>query len=421
MSARVIVSNVAIQHAYETAAALQEKGLLKRLYTTFYSKVQPTALERVVQRILPSSLKKNASNRNHTRLRDELVESIVLPEAIERINQKLRWLNEFDMHTLKFRLFDNFVAQKDLRCDAFHGFEGCSMLSMKKAKALGAKIVLDEAMCHVDCIQEVMREEHRRLNLPFADYLKENSALTRRKREEYELADLVIVPSEKIRKDFIARTGRDAASVICIPLGVDLQRFSPQPSARQDSIFRVLCVGIVGLRKGIHYLLEAFKQLKLPNAELLIISPIEKEFLPVLEKYSGLYRHIWSMPNNQLSQYYNDSSVFVLPSVFDSFGFVTLEAMACGVPVIVTENCGLQPRDGVDGFVVPIRSVEAIKEKLLYFYEQPEKRRQMGESAAQYAKRFSWETYRRRLGRLYDSWLQNKLPEQETQNFIMEK
>lgn len=421
MPAQVIVSNVARQHTYETAVALQEKGLLKRLYTSFYAKTKPSVLERAIQSLLPNYLKRNTSNRRHERLSDERVKSIVLPETFERINQKLGWFSEFDIHTLKFRMFDHLVAQKDLQCDIFHGFEGCSMLSMKKAKALGARIVLDEAMCHVDLIQEIMREEYQRLKLPQPDYLRENATLTRIKREEYELADMVIVPSERIREDFIVRTGRDATSVISVPLGVDLQRFFPEPSLKKDKVFRVLCVGIVGVRKGIHYLLEAFKELKLPNAELLIISPVEKEFFSILAKYSGLYRHIWSVPNNQLWQYYNQASVCVLASLFDSFGFVTLEAMACGVPVIVTENCGLQPRDGIDGFVVPIRSVEAIKEKLLYFYEQPEACQKMGESAAQYAKQFSWESYYARLGQVYDAWLQNKLTEQEIQSSVAGK
>lgn len=78
-------------------------------------------------------------------------------------------------------------------------------------------------------------------------------------------------------------------------------------------------------------------------------------------------RIVGHVPKLELAGDYNESSVFVLPSLADSYGLVTLEAMACGLPVVVTENSGSKEavRDGVDGFVVPIRDIKALKEKLL--------------------------------------------------------
>jgi glycosyltransferase involved in cell wall biosynthesis len=104
-----------------------------------------------------------------------------------------------------------------------------------------------------------------------------------------------------------------------------------------------------------------------------------------------------------LSRYYSNSSVFVLPSLADSFALVVLEAMACGVPVIVTENTGSKEvfRDGVDGFVVPIRDVEAIKEKILFLYENRDVCQAMGEAARQRASEVTWDRLERRAVEIY--------------------
>jgi glycosyltransferase involved in cell wall biosynthesis len=80
---------------------------------------------------------------------------------------------------------------------------------------------------------------------------------------------------------------------------------------------------------------------------------------------------------------------------------VTCEAMACGIPVIVSENCGMQPRNGIDGFVVPACDIKALKEKILLLYENEELRQKMGESAAEYVKEFTWEHYRARVQDAY--------------------
>jgi len=99
----------------------------------------------------------------------------------------------------------------------------------------------------------------------------------------------------------------------------------------------------------------------------------------------------------------------VLPSLADGFGMVVPQAMACGLPVIVTENVGAADivTDGVDGYVVPIRDVAALKEKIRYLYEDPAARQRMSAAAVKKAGRhLSWDVYGDRLV----SWLVGLLP-----------
>ncbi|MCS6943797.1 MAG: glycosyltransferase family 4 protein, partial [Geminocystis sp.] len=174
------------------------------------------------------------------------------------------------------------------------------------------------------------------------------------------------------------RYGKSPNQVIAIPYGFNPERFFVKEV--EERRFRILFVGIIGFRKGVYYLLEAFRQLQLKDAELILVSPVEDDFKPILAKYEGLFHYIHSLPNEQVSQIYHRSSVFILPSLIEGSAIVTYEAMASGLPVIVSENTGAIARDGKDGFIVPIRNVEALKEKIITLYENGDMRHEMGKS-----------------------------------------
>jgi glycosyltransferase involved in cell wall biosynthesis len=102
----------------------------------------------------------------------------------------------------------------------------------------------------------------------------------------------------------------------------------------------------------------------------------------------------------------------VLPSVEEGSALVTYEAMACGLPLIVTPNTGAVARDGVDGFVIPARDVGALQEKILYLYEHGDERRRMAESARQYVlENFTWDDYGDRIVSAYSKMIRLDAPQ----------
>ena len=125
--------------------------------------------------------------------------------------------------------------------------------------------------------------------------------------------------------------------------------------------------------------MQAWQDLKLPNAELVLVG---SNLFPTgwLEQYKDIYCHIPSVPHLLLNQYYSSASVLVFPSLVEGFGLVILEAMACGIPVITTPNTAGADiiTDRLDGFIVPIRNVEALKEKLEWCYCHPQELAEMG-------------------------------------------
>jgi glycosyltransferase involved in cell wall biosynthesis len=91
--------------------------------------------------------------------------------------------------------------------------------------------------------------------------------------------------------------------------------------------------------------------------------------------------------------------VFVFPSLVEGFGLVLLEAMACGIPIITTPNTGGPDIiiDGIEGFIIPIRDVEALKVKIAWCYSHPQELAKMGIAARKKAEQLTWERYRQKL------------------------
>jgi glycosyltransferase involved in cell wall biosynthesis len=217
---------------------------------------------------------------------------------------------------------------------------------------------------------------------------------------EYQEADYISVPSVLAKETFLLR-GFPEAKIIQVPLGVDTQCFKPVP--REDNRFRIIFVGL-SIVKGLHYFLQAIDELNLKDSEVWLIGGINKDIAPFLKKYSLRFKHLGIIPHRDLYQYYSQASIFVNFALEDGFAMALLEAMACGVPVICTENTGAKDivRDGIDGFILPARNTEALKEKISYFYQYPQKTREMGKQARlRVEASFTWKHYGERIIQIY--------------------
>jgi glycosyltransferase involved in cell wall biosynthesis len=297
-------------------------------------------------------------------------------------------------------LFDLLAARYAAGCDIFHAYNHYGLFSMRRAARDGAMTVVERASAHIVTQGALMREEYAQHGLRMPDT---RWPLEWKHIQEYEEADHIIVCSEFVRRTMLEQgVPEDKLSVI--PLGVDLATFKPRPDG-QDGMFRVMFAGAVSLRKGALYLLEAFKRLAIPDAELLLVGGVAPEMARLLRPYEGQFRFVQGVPQRELVKLYNSASVFVMPSIEDGFGMVVAEAMACGVPVIVSQNVGIPVEDGQQGFVVPIRDSGAIAEKLAYLYDHADARRAMGVRAHAHARQFSWANYQHKLLHLYRSLL----------------
>lgn len=280
------------------------------------------------------------------------------------------------------------------------------------ARASGVK-VLNYPIAHHRFIQRFVAEE-RELEPSFAATLPDWSQAPAWQEPELdtecELADRILVGSSFAGNTFIEE-GFPAEKMIIIPYGADLERFSPgQRDTEQGETFRALFVGSIVQRKGISYLLRAYQRFKGPNTELMLVGNYPDDSSP-FAPFREDFKHIPHLPQADLPKIYRGADVFVFPGLLEGMGLVVLEAMASGLPVITTPNGpGDLVRDGVDGFVVPIRNVDAIVEKLEYLRAHPEERLRMGQNARERAKLFTWEQYRTKVANLIGSLCENEFP-----------
>jgi glycosyltransferase involved in cell wall biosynthesis len=322
-------------------------------------------------------------------------------------------------YTMKRMTLDK-AARRYIRrngCDIFHGWTTECIHSLEEAYRVGAKTIVERPAPHPAGTKRLLREEYERWGVPFS---REEGIHWLRKidlgyrddvvaPEEFELADRVVVQSEFGVQSFMEE-GFPRERLVLLPRAADIGDF-PQLSEERTG-FRVLFVGMVCLRKGFLDLARAWADLALPGAELWVVGQVHDEVVPLLKPYRDnpsikFFGHV----KGGVARWFSGSTVFVLPSIVEGSAKTTYEAMAAGLPVITTANAGSVVRDGIDGYIVPIRSPATIRDRLLFLYENRDALREMGNSARKHVAIFSWESFEQRLANLYRELMAPGVPE----------
>jgi glycosyltransferase involved in cell wall biosynthesis len=316
------------------------------------------------------------------------------PEKIRAVglpDRALRKLASLDssgwLWHLQAGLFDAWASRRLEPADIFHVWGNYGLRSLHRAREMGMVTVVERASAHPVYQARLLKEEFARWGLPF----RSSQVVIARALAEMTLADYILIPSDFVRQSFLEE-GFPEERLIQIPFGVDTTRFCPSevPAARP---FRALFVGQIGIRKGVPYLLEAWRRLGWRDAELWLVGRVLPECRPILERYRDLPGlHLVGHLDDPVEAYWQ-ADVFVFPSIEEGSALVTYEALACGLPVVTTPNAGSVVRDGVEGFIVPIREVEALAAALERLRADEQLRREMGRAARARAEEFTWEKY----------------------------
>lgn len=290
--------------------------------------------------------------------------------------------------------FESFVARSISECDVFVGISGSALKPGRRVKSLGGRYVCDRGSAHIRFQNKILTEEFDIVGMKF---LGIDPRVIAQEEEEYEAADMITVPSA-----FNVATFNDYSVPIKkirkLPYGVNLNRFYPTGNP-PEGMFNVVFVGSLTPGKGVHYLIDAFDRLVADNKMLHLVGVPNEKFLALLKRRASwgnnirVYGHV---PQVRLKEIMSSSHVMVHPSVQEGLAMVQAQAMACACPVIATENTGSIDlfEDGVEGFIVPIRSVDAIVERLQRFADDRTLRDQMGQKALAKVKKIGgWKEY----------------------------
>lgn len=403
-SPRVLVAHPGTQHSYQTALGLQESSLLHRYVTGFYYKRGPLAAAALglVPVALGKRLERELQRRHHAALDPGLIETSPLRELLYVLSARERRLRPFAGSLIRWRnaRFDAKVARmvRIQRPEAAICYDGCAVDTFRSCQSVGTLRILDQSVGHLKGWLELMKEEAT-LHPDFADSLHADAPawLVEQCLQEALAADAILAPSEYVR-DSLVRVGVAPERVKLLPYGVDTSRFQPLAGPR-DGPFRILFVGSIGQRKGIKYLLEAFTRLNLPNAELTLVGGVVGSGRG-LAPYAEHFRHVPNVPHHEVHAWFQRADLFVYPSLHEGSALAIYEALASGVPVITTPHAGSVVRDGEEGFVVPIRDVDALMAAIARLYRDRVLREEMGRKARLRAEAFTWPRYRQALGRV---------------------
>ncbi len=269
-------------------------------------------------------------------------------------------------------LFDAWAAGKVRPGDHVISSYGYANACFRKARRHGGKTFLDGGNSHPEHFWDLLTEEHKRWDCPYPPIAPFQH---RRAMKMMEDVDYVLSPSGFVTQSFLDR-GFTQDQILPVFYPVDLSKFKPATEERpKDRPFTVINTGGLSLRKGTPYLLEAFRLIRkrIPDARFLLTDSPTDSIKPILARYSDLPIE-WAayLPEDKLGERLRTADLFVLPSLEEGLVRTALQAIATGLPCILTPNTGANDYivTGANGSIVPIRDAAAIADEACAWWER---------------------------------------------------
>lgn len=273
----------------------------------------------------------------------------------------------FALHTFYDRWVQTLLKPGDHILSSYGHTNNC----FQWVRSHGGQTFLDAGNSHPQNFWQIISQEHKRWGCTLPPV---SSGHYQRSLGMMKDVDYVLAPSRFVEDSFL-KYGFTKRQIVRIPYATDLTIFKSAERRPADRPFTVINTGGLSLRKGTPYLLEALRILKnkIPDMRILLTKHISDSIRPILGRYNDLPIE-WSktLPPNLLAERLRSADLFILPSLEEGMARTALEAMACGLPVILTPNtgsCDLVEED-INGSIVPIRSPEVIVEKALFWQKQ---------------------------------------------------
>ncbi len=400
--------------AYQAVIGLAESGRLDRFVTGFYHKGHGPALG-VARSLVPcqfARVRKALKKRHDRRIPADRVESAWSFDAALAVENRLAARSPRAHHAVarwRTRHFDRIAARaiERRRPGAALIFSDVgSEFALPTCRKLGIPSVL--SMVHGDVREEraVLEAEAGRSPDFFPIYLGDGKLdlealdwLHRRRLRDIEQADRILVPSDHIAET-LAAYGTPRERIRVIPYAADVRRFAPMPGKRHGESCTFLFAGGITQRKGIKYLLEAWRRVRRPGWRLQLLGALPGDPGPLLP-YLGEVEHLGRVAHADMPARMAAADAFVFPSLFEGSAVVTYEALACGLPCVVTPDAGSVVRDGSEGLVVRAADVDSLARAMERVGSDPDLRAEMAGAARRRAEEFGWARYQSALAGVF--------------------
>jgi alpha-maltose-1-phosphate synthase len=387
------------ENVREAALAFAEANLLREFWTTL--NWDPDGL---IDKAVPAKVRQTLRRRAYPESVRKRTHSLPSREIARLLFGNLPLVSEHETGLLSIdavsRALDRKVAMEISRTAKFtavYGYEDCAFETFAAAERRGFARIYDLPIGYWRAAQRIFAEERER-EPEWAATLtgtRDSAEKLARKDEELRLAHRVVVASTFTKSTMTDSPHQREISIV--PYG------APPPDDSEllncPNKLRILFAGALGQRKGLSYALRAVEIIGREHCELTLLGRKAVSGCRVLDEAVRKHRWIPSLSHNEVLQEMRAHDVVIFPSLFEGFGLVITEAMSQGTPVIATPNTAGPDiiENGVDGWIVPIRSAEAIAEKLDILVREPYRAYEMKLAARANARMRGWENYRRQL------------------------
>jgi glycosyltransferase involved in cell wall biosynthesis len=398
--------------------ALEERGMLGAFHTTLGFPASTWT------RFFPNPIRAECARRTYPMSPSKL-RTRPGREFVRLVAQKLQW-SGLSRHEegwagidQVYRDLDRAVARRIQRrnsgqnVDGIYGYEDGCLETFRAAKVRGLPCFYDLPIAYWETVRKLLEEERLRLPEwePTLVGTRDSAAKLQRKTGELELADMVVFPSLFVLESLPAAVRKAKQCLVAEfgspPGNPDAARRSSQGS-RDSERLRVLFAGSMTQRKGLADVFAAMKLLKRHDVELIVMgSPIAS-----MEFYRNQYRDFTYMstrPHREVLELMQSCDALVLPSLAEGRALVQQEALANGLPLIITKNTGGEDLivPGETGFLVPIRSPDKIAEKISWLADHRNSLPDMRLAAIKKADEYPWQRYTGRILSALSTLLRN--------------
>lgn len=399
---RIIVAHPSKQHSFYTATALKKSGMLYKYITTVYDK--PRSFTRLVKSCFKGNLRKKISTHYCSELDDseviqyyefDYIVSLFLNRfsklAVLREKHRQLVANKFGRKVAKYAINNNVDVVIMYDSTATECFR------ILKEKAPNIRRVLDVSIATRPQMRKYFEDD---MSVTGDDTLKKEFPLFWDEKYMKSVYDEVLLATEymapsTVVKESLIYCGANESRIRIVPYGVDISQFAYRERKISGNKLKLIYVGQVSYRKGIHHLMKIASDLQ---------EFIEVDLVGSYSKTDKLYMDYSKLPNvkfsgfitrDQLAEKYYESDAFVFPTLGEGYGLVVLEAMSCGLPVISSNHAGGNDAilEGINGYVFPAGDDEALKNILLELYKDRHLTLEMGKEARKTAETLTWDRY----------------------------
>ena len=394
--------------AYEAAVGLARTGELGAFLTGFYYS-RHGAVSELARRYAPCQfrrIRRKLLRRNDRRIPPSRVRSVPSFDLALAVENRLDSHPAMQRAVTRWRTrhFDRTVSRaiERVRPNAALIFSDVgSEFALSACRRLRVPSVL--SMVHGEVTEECEILDREEVESPdyFPLYLGDGRLdrvaldwLHARRLRDIALADRILVPSEHIASR-LSQGGTPRERIAVVPYAADTRKFRPRVENTLRASCTFLFAGGITQRKGIKYLLQAWARVRRPGWRLQLLGALPRQLgrLAVDLKTEGV-EHLGRVGHAEMPARMAGADVFVFPSLFEGSAVVTYEALACGLPSVATAASGTIARDGIEGFLVPARDVDALAHRMDRLGCDPALRERMSVASRRRAEEFDWSRYR---------------------------